>query len=256
MSGKEFLFFFRVVSTFRNWTFPTRKNQKKRFLFLNLKTLQPPPPTPETPIIFQLALHFSGAFTCWIQLRGVLFFPWVQNSVGFGMNPQFLGSEKTRTPFGGAWFLRMYRCWTGDRGQRKIFSSFNVFFFFRPKRGWVFCLKRPHRGMIDACQSFRRLWCLVATWLISWYRGRLHTQNECRMYDAGRTTLREMFLAWLAGRRDNDILEERHLNHNGIEKTCAFDELNSHEGKSHDICHSSFCRLCQACCAIYNFKFW
>ena len=76
----------------------------------------------------------------------------------------------------------------------------------------------------------------------------MRTQNECRMYDAGRTTLTEMI--WL------DILEERHKHHNRIQKKCAFDKLNIHQGKSHDICDSdsdsSFCRLCQACCATYT----
>ena len=52
--------------------------------------------------------------------------------------------------------------------------------------------------------------------------GGLHTQNECRMYDAGRTTVTEMIWLDLQGDvRNNDILEERHKDH-----TSVFDEFS------------------------------
>ena len=75
------------------------------------------------------------------------------------------------------------------------------------------------------------------------------------MYDAGRTTVTEMIWLDLQGEVNNDIFEERNKDHKRIRKKCVFDELNSYQGKSHDICDSdsdsSFCRLFQACCETY-----
>ena len=68
--------------------------------------------------------------------------------------------------------------------------------------------------------------------------GPLHTQNACRMYDAGRTTVTELIWLDFQGEVNNDIFEERNKDHKRIRKKCVFDELNSHQGKSHDICDS------------------
>ena len=80
--------FFGVVSTFRFGHFQPEKKTEKTISFSQAETLQPPPTNPGN--FYHLPVG--------PQLRGVLFFPWVQNSVGFGMNHQFLGSEKDTDP--------------------------------------------------------------------------------------------------------------------------------------------------------------